>query len=95
MTVIIRTVTYWEEVFYSRKHILVINRVFPPDLALALLTISDDLRLSILCLCDSGKIVSFLNSYTPHFSSFFPYLFTHYSLFFFPYGAGITDENKA
>ena len=53
LTVIIRTVTCWEEVFSSRKHILVMNRVFPPDLALAMLTISDDLRLrDILCLCD-------------------------------------------
>ena len=82
-------------VFSSRKHILVMNRVFPPDLALAMLTISDDLRLrDILCLCDSGKIVSFLNSYTFHFFLFFPYLFTHFSLFFFPYGAGITNEKK-
>ena len=88
-------------VFSSRKHILVMNRVFPPDLALdldlalAMRTISDDLRFrDILCLCDSGKIVSFLNSYTFHFFLFFPYLFTHFSLFFFPYGAGITNEKK-
>jgi hypothetical protein len=42
-------------VFSSRKHNLVINRVFPPDLALALAMrpISDDLRLrDILCLSE-------------------------------------------